>query len=200
MPPLDFRTTALGETEPSPRRESPPSRRWLNRTVLVAAVTSALGDLAHEMASVVLPGFFAALGMPAITLGVVEGIADAVSSGAKLGSGYLAVRFGHRKWLAVLGYALTTVGQAAAVDDHLCAGGRVHRGSRCARTRARRGVCAGGSKQLRLWFAWINQRRRRFRLERRRRNIVDDGFAGRRFQRGGPPDGHRDCHVGGNRQ
>ena len=84
---------------------------WLNRTVLGAGFTSALGDLCYETATVILPGFLAVLGIPAAALGVIEGIADATASFMKLVSGYVGDRLGHRKLLVVAGYALTPVGQ-----------------------------------------------------------------------------------------
>ncbi len=85
---------------------------WLNRTVLGVGVTSALGDLAYETGTVLLPGFLATIGASAAALGAIEGIADATSSFVKLGSGYLSDRLGHRKPLVLLGYALTPIGQA----------------------------------------------------------------------------------------
>jgi hypothetical protein len=42
---------------------------WLNRTVVGAGVTSALGDLCYETTTVLLPGFLAVLGLPAAVLG-----------------------------------------------------------------------------------------------------------------------------------
>ncbi len=86
--------------------------RWLNRTVAGAGITSALGDFCYETTTVILPGFFAVLGIPAAALGMIEGIADAVASFTKMASGYIADRFGHRKLLVALGYGLTPAGQA----------------------------------------------------------------------------------------
>jgi MFS family permease len=85
---------------------------WLNRTVLGAGVTSALGDFCYETTTVILPGFLAVLGVPAAALGAIEGVADAIASFTKIAAGYLADRFGHRKLLVVIGYGLTPVGQA----------------------------------------------------------------------------------------
>ena len=85
---------------------------WLNRTVAGAGLTSALGDFCYETTTVILPGFLAVLGGPAAALGIIEGIADAVASFTKMASGYVATRFGHRKLLVLLGYALTPAGQA----------------------------------------------------------------------------------------
>lgn len=101
--------------QPSPagfRRTPSPTRGWLNRTVLGAGLTSALGDLCYETATVILPGFLAVLGIPAAVLGIIEGVADATASFMKLVTGYIADRLGHRKLLVLIGYALTPVGQA----------------------------------------------------------------------------------------
>ena len=86
-------------------------RRWLNRTVIGAGVTSALGDFCYETTTVILTGFLAVLGIPAAALGLIEGTADAVASFTKIVSGYIADKLGHRKTLVLLGYALTPVGR-----------------------------------------------------------------------------------------
>jgi MFS family permease len=87
-------------------------RRWLNRTVVGAGVTSALGDFCYETTTVILPGFLAVLGIPAAVLGTIEGIADAIASFTKMASGYIADKLGHRKLLVLIGYGLTPLGQA----------------------------------------------------------------------------------------
>lgn len=101
------------ETDTQSAVEMRPKSRWLNRTVLGAGITSALGDFCYETTNAILPGFFAVLGIPAAALGAVEGIADAISSFTKIGAGYFADRLGHRKALVVIGYALTPLGQTA---------------------------------------------------------------------------------------
>ena len=87
-------------------------RRWLNRTVGGAGLTSALGDFSYETTTVMLPGFLAVLGIPAAALGLIEGTADAVSSLTKMIAGYVADKLGHRKALVLVGYALTPLGHA----------------------------------------------------------------------------------------
>ncbi|XXG29566.1 MAG: MFS transporter [Ferrovum myxofaciens] len=86
-------------------------KRWLNRTVAGAGITSALGDFCYETTTVILPGFLAVLGIPAAALGIIEGISDAVASFTKMVSGYIADKLGHRKLLVLVGYGLTPVGQ-----------------------------------------------------------------------------------------
>ena len=75
-------------------------------------LTSFLGDAGYEMATVLLPGFFAVLGLPAAALGTIEGVADATSSFVKLGAGWLSDRLGHRKTIAVAGYFLSGTSKA----------------------------------------------------------------------------------------
>jgi len=89
---------------PTQRRRWP---AWLNRNVFAMGLTSLLGDAGYEMATALLPGFFAVLGLPAAALGAIEGIADATSSFVKLGAGWLSDRLGHRKTIAVAGYFLS---------------------------------------------------------------------------------------------
>jgi MFS family permease len=91
--------------------DNAPPHRWLNRTIAGAGLTSALGDLCYETATVILPGFLAVLGIPAAALGAIEGIADATASFTKLVAGHIADRLGQRKPLVLAGYALTPVGQ-----------------------------------------------------------------------------------------
>ena len=100
---------ATDEAAESNNAEKPGS--WLNRTVVGAGITSALGDFCYETTTVILPGFLAVLGIPAAALGIIEGIADAVASFTRMVSGYIADKLGHRKLLVVVGYGLTPVGQ-----------------------------------------------------------------------------------------
>jgi MFS family permease len=81
---------------------SPASRR----NVYVFGLTSFLNDTASEMAYWVLPAFLASLGAGPAQLGIIEGIAESVSSFAKLFSGYLADRVARRKPLVVGGYVV----------------------------------------------------------------------------------------------
>src|ERR1700739_4526821 len=76
------------------------------RNVYVFGVTSLLNDTASEMAYWVLPAFVASLGGGPAQLGIIEGVAESVASGAKLFSGYLADRFSQRKPLVVGGYVV----------------------------------------------------------------------------------------------
>ena len=83
--------------------------RWLNKTIIGIGVASLLSDWSHEMATTVLPAFLATIGGSAMALGLIEGIADGVSSFAKLFSGWYTDRLAKRKWIAIIGYFVTPV-------------------------------------------------------------------------------------------
>lgn len=89
--------------------ESGEGNSWLNRTVLGVGLTSLFSDWSHETATAVLPAFLAAIGAGPGWLGAIEGIADGLSSFAKLAAGHFTDRLQHRKTLAVFGYAFTAI-------------------------------------------------------------------------------------------
>jgi MFS family permease len=96
---------------PEPGTNASHQRTWVNRTVVGAGLTSALGDFCYETTTVILPGFLAVLGVPAAALGIIEGCADALASYTRMVSGYIADKLGHRKLLVLVGYGLTPIGQ-----------------------------------------------------------------------------------------
>jgi len=80
----------------------------LHRNVWVASATSFLTDVSSEMVFDVLPLFLSGvLGVRTAAIGLIEGVAEAVSSFLKVGSGFLSDRLGKRKWLAVAGYGIS---------------------------------------------------------------------------------------------
>jgi MFS family permease len=83
--------------------------KWLNKTIIGIGFASLLSDWSHEMATTVLPTFLATIGGTAFALGLIEGIADGVSSFAKLFSGWYTDRLAKRKWIAIIGYFVTPV-------------------------------------------------------------------------------------------
>lgn len=88
-------------------------KKWLNKNVIGMGAASFFSDFCHEMATAILPAFLASIGASAALLGTIEGIADAVSSFAKLGAGYYSDKKGIRKSIAVLGYFLTALGKVS---------------------------------------------------------------------------------------
>ncbi len=86
---------------------------WVNRTAVGLGFTSLFSDWSHELATTILPAFLASLGAGPGWLGIIEGIADGLSSVAKLGAGHYTDRLSRRKPLVLAGYALTTVATGA---------------------------------------------------------------------------------------
>jgi MFS family permease len=81
-------------------------RTKLPFAIILLGFTSFFGDVAAEMIFPLLPAFLATLGAGTAFLGLVEGVADAVSSLLKLLSGYAAEQSARRKPLVLLGYGL----------------------------------------------------------------------------------------------
>jgi MFS family permease len=85
------------------------SSRWLTRGVLGIGLGSMLSDWGHEAASALLPALLVSLGAPAFALGIIEGVADGLSSFAKLFGGWIADRPVWRKPVAAGGYLIVAV-------------------------------------------------------------------------------------------
>jgi len=97
------------------RAEVPPASKisWLNRTVVGIGLASLFSDWSHEIATTILPAFLASMGAAAAWLGAIEGVADGVSSFAKMGSGYFTDKLQRRKPIAFIGYLVTALGTAS---------------------------------------------------------------------------------------
>jgi MFS family permease len=89
------------------------SRGWITRGVFGIVLATFFSDVAHEMATAVLPLYLASVGLGPAALGAVEGFADLVYSLAKLGGGILGQRVPHKKPWVALGYAVTALGTAS---------------------------------------------------------------------------------------
>ena len=79
----------------------------LPRNVWILGFVSLLMDLSSEIYHALLPAFITvALGLPALALGAIDGVAEATASFAKLASGRLSDRSRKRKPWVLLGYGL----------------------------------------------------------------------------------------------
>jgi MFS family permease len=87
--------------------------RWLNPTVLGIGLASLFSDVGHEMATTAMPALLASVGASSAMLGLIEGLADSLSSLAKLLSGLYSDKLRKRKPLAVAGYFVTASGMAS---------------------------------------------------------------------------------------
>jgi len=91
----------------------------LPASIIALGFASFFGDFASEMIFPLLPVFVPTLGAGPAFLGLVEGVADAVSAFLKLGTGYVSDRSARQKPFVLAGYTLAglarpLVGIAAA--------------------------------------------------------------------------------------
>jgi MFS family permease len=78
--------------------------------VWTLGVVSMLMDISSEMIHALLPVYLVTvLGTSMVTVGVIEGIAEATASITKIFSGALSDWLGRRKWLAAFGYGLAAL-------------------------------------------------------------------------------------------
>src|SRR6267378_3765926 len=81
--------------------------RAVPRGVWALGLVSMFMDLSSEMIHSLLPVFLVGtLGASVVTLGLIEGVAEATASITKIFSGWISDRLGKRKLLAVIGYGL----------------------------------------------------------------------------------------------
>jgi MFS family permease len=80
------------------------------RNVWAVSAASFFMDISSEMVINILPLFLAnVLGVKTSIIGVIEGFAETTASLLKVFSGWLSDKLRARKWLAVSGYALSTI-------------------------------------------------------------------------------------------
>ena len=78
--------------------------------VWVLGFVSLLMDVSSELIHSLLPVFMTTvLGVSALTIGLIEGVAEATALIVKVFSGVLSDWCGKRKPLAILGYALSSI-------------------------------------------------------------------------------------------
>lgn len=87
---------------------APPRYRALPRTIWALGFVSLFMDASSELVHSLLPIFMStALGASMVTIGIVEGVAEATAAISKVFSGALSDYFRKRKALVVLGYGLS---------------------------------------------------------------------------------------------
>lgn len=97
----DSLTTKSSSPETTVQGTAPESRN-----VVAFGATSFFNDTASEMAYWILPAFLLSIGAGPAAVGLIEGIAESVTSFAKLASGYWSDRVARRKPMVVAGYAI----------------------------------------------------------------------------------------------
>ena len=102
------------EDGPSTPASPPPTGGWLSRGVASVGLTSFFSDSGHEIATAILPSFLVStLHASAATLGLIEGVSDALAGVAKLLSGPFANDPRQRGRVASSGYLGTALATGA---------------------------------------------------------------------------------------
>lgn len=97
-------------TSDQPTNTTASGLRRLHPNIWVMTATSFLTDISSEMLVYLIPLFLSnILGVRTAIIGLIDGVAETAASLLKIYSGALSDRLGARKWLAVLGYGLSTV-------------------------------------------------------------------------------------------
>ena len=87
-------------------------KSWLNKNIIGFCSASFFGDWCHEMSTAILPMLVAQLigsTYAPVALGFIQGFSDAVSTIAKLLSGWLSVRVPFYKPFLIIGYGLLAI-------------------------------------------------------------------------------------------
>ena len=118
FPPLNFlrdsnsklRASQVARLPIAPHRSTMPARPRIPRSVWLLGFVSLLMDTSSEMIHSLLPVFMVStLGMSALGVGFIEGLAEATALIVKVFSGTLSDYLGKRKTLTVVGYGLGAI-------------------------------------------------------------------------------------------
>ena len=90
--------------------ENKSSLQSLPRNIWAVTFASFFTDISSEMIFNLVPLYLAnVLGVGTAIIGLIDGIAETTASLMKVYTGSLSDKLGQRKWLAVAGYALSTI-------------------------------------------------------------------------------------------
>jgi MFS family permease len=93
--------------------------RTLPRNVWAVSLTSFFMDISSEMVIPILPLFLVSQGIPKSAIGLIEAVAETTASLLKVFAGWLSDRLRARKWLAVAGYAISTLSKPFFYFGHI---------------------------------------------------------------------------------
>lgn len=129
------RVRLMRQDDPVSNGQDPPetgagndSGRWLTPTLVMVTLVSFMQDAASELLYPLLPVFLTGvLAAPPVVLGVIEGVADAVTGAVRYVAGRLSDRFGRKRFIGA-GYGMAAAGKilvASAVSWPMVFVGRV---------------------------------------------------------------------------
>lgn len=89
------------------------NRQVISRTVLILSIVSFFGDISSELLYPVMPLYLKSIGMGALYIGILEGVADAIAGLSKTYFGKLSDVSGRRMPFVWFGYVLSSFSKAA---------------------------------------------------------------------------------------
>lgn len=87
-------------------------KKWLNKNIIGFSLASFFNDFCHEMTTALLPSYLNQImssNKVPLSLGLIQGTADALSTIMKLVSGWLADRIDNYKPFLIAGYGITSI-------------------------------------------------------------------------------------------
>ena len=90
-------------------------KKIFSRTVILLSLVSLFNDISSEMLLPILPVYLSSIGFTAMWIGVLEGLAEAVSGLSKAYFGKLSDSFQHRTSFVRWGYAMSAVSKSMLV-------------------------------------------------------------------------------------
>jgi MFS family permease len=91
----------------------------VSRTVVLMGLVSLVTDVSSESLSAILPLYVTAvLGMSPLAYGVIDGVYQGVSALVRIAAGWVSDVADRPKWVALLGYALSTFAKLALLPIH----------------------------------------------------------------------------------
>lgn len=88
-------------------------KKVITRTILLLSIVSLFGDIASELLYPVMPLYLKSIGMGALYIGILEGVADAIAGISKTYFGKLSDVTGRRMPFVWFGYALSSLSKSA---------------------------------------------------------------------------------------
>ncbi|HTA82181.1 MAG TPA: MFS transporter [Bacteroidia bacterium] len=87
----------------------------ITRTIWILSLVSLFNDIASEMLLPIMPIYLKSIGFTVVIIGVLEGLAEAVSSLSKGYFGKISDKYGHRAAFVKWGYALSAISKPIMV-------------------------------------------------------------------------------------
>lgn len=135
-----------------PFRIRRPGAKFITRNVMLLSLVSLFTDLASDMIYPVIPLYLSSIGLSVVAIGMLEGVANAVTGLSQGWFGYWSDKTGRPAWFVRAGYALSAASKPllavfAGAYAGLFAARTMDRLGKAIRSAARDSILANDSKQ-----------------------------------------------------